>query len=130
MQASYYNPIEENVIYVLKCSVGDVPILLRTVLSLSTPRGRPTLEFMRDDESTLSLSTNGRQAFLVWIDSIGNSFHSIGSNNDDSFIFDYFGSYSEALPDSLVALDEAQDCVINFFRTGKPDTGHVMFEAE
>jgi hypothetical protein len=61
-------------------------------------RGYPTWELARDDGSSLALSTDGTRAFLVWTNSLGESFHSAGHDPTDGepMVFDYFGSWSEA----------------------------------
>jgi hypothetical protein len=50
----------------------------------------------RLDESTLSLSTDGRRCLVVWANSLDESAHSVGAQPGPDLVFDYCGSYSEA----------------------------------
>src|ERR1700676_6053 len=97
MQASYYDPVQDKPVEIRECSEDDVRSLLDVVLALRSQRGHPTLELVCGDGATLSLSTDGERAYLVWINSLGESFHSVGSDQQDGgiLIFDYFGSWSE-----------------------------------
>jgi hypothetical protein len=132
MRASYYDPTSDKVVEVTECLQCDVPGLVAEVLKLQTLRGNPTLEFKREDGAYLSLSTDGELAYLVWVNQLGESFHSVGSGRPEgeSLIFDYFGSWSEALPGNLVSMEEAMHSVDNFFLTGTADTKSVLFEPD
>ncbi|SRR6266851_4099390 len=130
MHASYFDPIREIVVESTSNSVDDVTKLLGVVLSLNSQRGHPTLELTRRDGSTLSLSTDGKRAYLVWVNSLGESFHSTGSSDGEPLVFDYFGSWSEAPASFLVRLDDAMRCAETFVSTGTADTDQVLFEPD
>jgi hypothetical protein len=86
---------------------------------------------VRPDGSSLSLSTDGTNALLVFVNSLEESFHSVGDGDEDApaMVFDYFGSWSEAPAASLVPLAAALECVQAYAATGSPDTPRVLFEA-
>lgn len=89
------------------------------------------MEFVRDDGSSLSFATDGTRAFLVWTDSLGETFHCVGREPPDQpLVFDYFGSWSEAPAHTLVALQPALDSVRAFLRDGIPDTELVIYAPE
>ena len=133
MNVSYFDPRTDKPVGPAECSAAQVPALLDIIQSLDEGRGHPTLEFTRDDGSSLGLSTDGERAFLVWVNSIGESFHSVGGgvkSGDKVMVYDYFGSWSEAPPDWLVPLEDARQCAEKFFRTGTADTEKVLFEPD
>jgi hypothetical protein len=132
MKASYYDPIKDKAVEVRQCSEDDVQGILDMILGLHSQRGHPTLELVRGDGASLSLSTDGERSYLVWTNSLGDSFHSIGSNEGEggSLIFDYFGSWSEAPQQYLISLEDAIQCARKFFMTGTADTGRVLFEPD
>ncbi len=132
MQASYYDPVNDKIVESRECSEDDLQGLLDAILVLHSDRGHPALELTRDDDTSLSLSTDSEWAFLVWINSLGESFHSVGNDEHEgsSLIFDYFGSWSEAPRQYLVRLEDAIQCVKTFFKTGTADTGNVLFEPD
>jgi Immunity protein Imm1 len=132
MQASYYDPVKDKIVNIRECSEDDVQGLLEATLAQRSTRGHPTLELMRGDGASLSVSTDGKRAYLVWVNSLGESFHSVGSDPCEgaTLIFDYFGSWSEAPQQHLVNLEDAMQCARNFFRTGAADTDRVLFEPD
>jgi hypothetical protein len=132
MQASYFDPVSDNTVEVRDCSEDNVQRLLDVILALRSGRGHPALELTRADGATLSLSTDGKLAYLVWTNSLGESFHSVGDGDlkGAPLVFDYFGSWSEAPPQYLVRFDDAVQCAKAFFRTGTADTDHVLFEPD
>jgi hypothetical protein len=132
MKASYYDPNKDEVVEILQWSEDDVQRLLDVILDLCSQRGHATLELMRGDGSSLSLSTDGDRAYLVWTNPLGESFHSVGNSQREgsSLTFDYFGSWSEAPQQYLVDLQDAEQCARNFFLTGAADTDRVLFEPD
>lgn len=132
MQASYFDPVKDEAIETREFSENDVQDLLDTILALRSMRGHPTLELTRADGASLSLSTDGELAYLVWINSLGESFHSVGNDQREGapLVFDYFGSWSEAPQQYLVRLEDAVQCAKTFFLTGTADTDRVLFEPD
>lgn len=132
MRASYFNPANEKTVEIEDCSEDDVPGLLNVILALRSQRGHPTLELARAEGATLSLSTDGELAYLVWTNSLGESFHSVGTDQHEGrvLVFDYFGSWSEVPNQYLVALEDAMKCTKPFFQTGTADTTRVLFEPD
>jgi hypothetical protein len=132
MQASYYDPVKDKAVQIREGSEDDIQGLLDVILALRSQRGHPTLELMRGDGASLSLSTDGERAYLVWVNSLGESFHSVGSDQHEGapLIFDYFGSWSEAPQQYLVTLEDAVQCARTFYLTGTADTDRVLFEPD
>lgn len=132
MQASYYDPVKDEVVQIREASEKDIQNLLYVILKLRSGRGHPTLELMRGDGASLSLSTDGERAYLVWVDSLGESFHSVGGGQCKGapLIFDYFGSWSEAPSQYLVAFEDAVQCTRAFYLTGTAGTDRVLFEPD
>ena len=132
MQASYFDPVKDKAIEIQGFSEDDLSGLLDIILALRSQRGHPTLELTRSDGTSLSLSTDGKSAYLVWINSLGESFHSFGNDRREGapLVFDYFGSWSEAPRQYLVGLEDAVQCTKTFFLTGTADTDRVLFEPD
>ena len=130
MKASYYDSVNDEVVEVKGCSASDIRDLLYSVVALERGQRHPTLEFKHDNGSSLSLSTDGERAFLVWVDSLEEPFHSVGGTGgeDELFVFDYFGSWSEVPREFLVPLEDGIECAMKFFVTGTADTDRVLFE--
>jgi len=110
--------------------VEDLASILDRVATLTSGRGRPTLDLQRYDGSSLSLSSDGERAFLVWINSLGEPFHSVGGMPGPALVFDYMGSWSEAPGEVLIPYAEAVACAERFLREGVAATDSVLFEPE
>jgi hypothetical protein len=68
------------------------------------------------------------RAFLMWTNSIGETFHSVGADKAGRpLAFDYFGAWSEAPANRLVALQGAASSAETFLSVGIPDTQSVIF---
>jgi hypothetical protein len=101
------------------------------VISVRSSRGHPAVEFVRDDGASLSVATDGTRAFLVWTNTLGETFHSVGPDQPGPvLVFDYFGSWSEAPANQLVTLQDALGSAESFVRDGIPDTQSVIFAPE
>jgi hypothetical protein len=122
----YFDPVNEASVQG-HLDAHSIDELMSAILELSSERGHPALELVRDDGSTLSVGTNGQLAALVWVNSLGDSFHSRGGSAGDVLVYDYFGSWTEAPGSSQVALPDAVECVREFVRCGAPDTDCVLF---
>jgi hypothetical protein len=128
--AAYFDPATDLEIDEGPLQDKDVDILINRVLSISSGRGHPALELRREDGSSLSIATDGRVAYLVWTNSLGESMHSLGSEVGEGLVFDYFGSWSEAPAAHLVDLAAARRSVLTYLGTGIPDTEEVVFESD
>jgi hypothetical protein len=104
--------------------------LIREVFARSSGRGHPAAELIREDGSSLSLGTDGEWAVLVWVDSLGDSHHSLGEGDGSHLVYDYFGSWSEAPSGWLVPLADAIDAMEQFVQRGKPVTEGVIFQPD
>ena len=92
--------------------------------------GHPTVTLCRPDESTLSLSTDGRRCLMVWVNSFEESAHSVGAQPGPDLVFDCYGSYSEAPNEWTVPVALALQCARRFIERGTPDTEEVLFEQD
>lgn len=130
--AAYFDPGRDETVQAGPVDESSAVDLIGKVVSLpSDRRGHPAIEFARDDGSVLGIATDGRRAFLVWTNSLGESFHSVGGGvGGGLLVFDYFGSWSEAPDDLLVPLADAVDCVTHYLARGVPDTATVIFSPD
>jgi hypothetical protein len=129
-QVGYYDPTKDEAVEIDGCTADGVPSLLGVILGLSSQRGHPTLELLRGDGSSLDLSTDGARAYLVYVNQLGESFHSTGGQGAEPLVFDYFGSWSEARASCLVSVEDALECTNAFALAGSADTARVLFEPE
>jgi hypothetical protein len=65
------------------------------------------LELTHPDGSALTLATDGTRCALVWVNGLGESFHSTGGPPGPPLVYDYFGSWSEAPPQWAVPVADA-----------------------
>lgn len=130
MKACYFDPKPEQTVDSHVETPEQVKAVLDQAAAISSGRGRPTVEITKDDGSSLAVSTDGERAFLVWVDSLGGSHHSVGGAATGSMVFDYFGSWSEAPADHLVPADEIEACVRGFLTGTSPATRTVLFTPE
>lgn len=125
---AWWDPVTDAPIKRELDDVSSAAELVTKALRLESGRGHPAIEFIREDGSALSIATDGLRAFLVWTNSLGESFQSVGLDEDGpNLVVDYFGSWSEALPSDLVPLADGLDSVQAFLHTGAPDTPTVLF---
>jgi hypothetical protein len=54
------------------------------------------LEWLRGHRSSLALSADGGRAYLVYVNQLGESFHSTDGQGAEPLVFDDLGSWSEA----------------------------------
>ena len=108
----------------------QVADLVEEVLGRSSKRGHPAAEVIREDGSSLSVGTDGEWAVLVWVDSLGDSHHSVGHGDGSHLVYDYFGSWSEAPSDWQVPIALAVDAMEQFVQHGTPVTERVIFQPD
>lgn len=130
MRATYYDPRTGQMVDAAVESIDDFARIAEVVARLKTQRGIPTIELFRHGGSSLGFSSDGERAFLVWVDSLGDSYHTIGGGFDDVLVFDYLGSWSEAPGEYLVPYMDACEAVGAFLSAGSPVTQSVMFSPE
>lgn len=130
MTAAYFDPAHEVEVEAQPVTDREVLDLITRIQSISSGRGHPALELRGQDGSSLSLATNGTAAYLVWIDAAGTSMDSVGGSGGKELVYDYFGSWSEAPPGSLIPLEAARDSVLAYFHTGTPTTAAVSFDEQ
>lgn len=92
--------------------------------------GNPSVELVRSGGSTLTLATDGSRCLLVWVDSSGDSMHSVGGGDGLILVFDYAGSWSEAPDEWTVPLTDALVSARRFIDMGSPVTDDVLFEED
>lgn len=130
--AAYFDPDRDETVNAGPIDERRAADLISKALTLSSDRrGHPAVEFARDDGSALSIASDGERAFLVWTNSLGESYHSVGCGvGGGLLVFDYFGSWSEAPDDLLVPLADAIECVCRYLGHGEPDTAAVIFSPD
>jgi glutamine synthetase type III len=104
--------------------------LVGEVLGRSSGRGHPPAEVIRDDGSSVTLGTDGERAVLIWVDALGDSYHTVGDGGSSLLIFDSFGSWSETPSDWQVPLAQAIDAMEQFVQYGTPATERVIFQPD
>ena len=77
--ATWFDPGTERSVRRIIHDAGGVRDVIEQILGLRSDRGHPAAEFTRDDGSSLSVATDGHRTFLVWTDTLGGTFHSVGS---------------------------------------------------
>jgi len=128
--AQFFDPVAEKVVKRAPATADGIDALVDHLLSLSSERGHPALELVREDGSSASLGTDGVRAVVVWHNAISDSFHSVGTEKSRELRFDYMGSWSEVPGEWTVSLGSAADCLRNFIDLGSPDTEFVVFEPD
>jgi hypothetical protein len=128
--ASYFDPDRGETVHAGGIGEKDVAALVSMVTSMSSGRGHPALELVREDGTALSIGTDGQRAHVVWTNALGDSLHSVGGAGGGVLVYDYFGSWSEAPDDQLASLPDAIDCGTQFLRQGVPDTTSVIFSPD
>jgi len=61
--ASYFDPERDETVHAGRIDERNVAALVSTITSLSSGRGHPAIELVRDDGSALSIGTDGQRAF-------------------------------------------------------------------
>jgi hypothetical protein len=126
IQAFYWDPDNEAIVETTASAVV-LEDLVASMIRLRSLRGCPVLELRRPDGSSVSLGTDGERAVVVWINSLGESFTSVGSWEGPTLVYDYFGSWTEAPGASLVTHADAVRCLARFLVVGSPATQQVLF---
>jgi hypothetical protein len=75
--ASYFEPDRDETIRADGIGESDVAALVSAVASLSSGRGYPAIELVRDDGTALSIGTDGERAYLLWTNSLADRLHSV-----------------------------------------------------
>jgi len=125
--ARYLDPRTDTVIEARISEADDVATVVRDAQTLASGRGRPAVDFQRGDGSTLTYASDGDRAALVWIDPLGEPFHSLGGNEGDVLVYDYFGSWSEVPAEYTVTESVAIRCLANYVALGAPGVD-VLFD--
>jgi len=127
IRASFFEPAMETIVERAIGTDAEVTELVQTILALSSDRGHPAADLVREDGSAVTIGTDGEWATLVWIDSLGASHHSVGSGATKTLVYDYFGSWSEVAADFQASLGAAVAAVQQFVQQGSPVTDQVLF---
>jgi Immunity protein Imm1 len=128
--ASYFDPASHAVVSAEMTGASELNQLLDRVVGIASARGVPAVELQRDDGSALTMGTDGTRACLVWIDSLGHSFHSVGGAPGAALVYDFMGSQTEVPSEWTVPPVDARAALQTFLTDGSPSDGQILFEAE
>lgn len=124
---SYVDPVTEHIVERQVTSETDALETVAAARNLRGSRGSPAVQATRPDGSSLSVAYDGERATLVWIDSLGEPFHSVGGTEGLAISYDCFGSWTEAPASSCVAAQSATTFFVAFAVTGEIGDD-IMFE--
>jgi hypothetical protein len=130
IRTQYWNPADDATVAGRLMSEADLPNLLGKILELSSGRGHPALELVRQDGASLLIASDGPRCVLSWVNTLEESFHSVGGTPGPALIFDNFGSWSQVPAEFTIATREALECARRFIRDGGPDSNSVLFEPD
>jgi hypothetical protein len=130
IRTQYWNPADDSVVTGQLVSEADLGNLFDRILELSSGRGHPALELVRQDGSSLVIATDGPRCVLSWVNALEESLHSVGGTPGPILVFDYFGSWSEVPAEFTIATPGALECARRFVLNGAPDSESVLFEPD
>jgi len=130
IRTQYWNPAHDSAVTGQLVSEVELHNLLDRILGLSSGRGHPALELVREDGASLVMATDGSRCLLSLVNPLEDSFHSVGGATGPILVFDYFGSWSEVPAEFTIATCEALECARRFMISGSPDGDSVLFEPD
>jgi hypothetical protein len=130
VQVRWFDPRSEQIVEGEVTSAEDVLEVMEAAVRVTSGRGRPAVEVSRGDGASLAVAGDGRRSYVSWIDSFGESYHSVGGSFTALLVFDYFGLWSEVPGEHLITPEQAADCVRAFTTTGSPVTEKVLFSPD
>jgi hypothetical protein len=130
IEGEYWNPVNDSIVTGQVAGQKDLVRPLATVSELRGPRDLPAIQLLRPNGSCLSIATDGLRWCLVWSDSLGASFHSVGGDQGPSLVYDYFGSWSETPAEWTVATAVALESARHFMQLSTPDSESVLYEPD
>jgi len=130
VRAKMFNPSDEKVTVIDSPDILAVDQLIRQSVALRLGRGCPAVELTRPDGASLTIGTDGQRCVLVWVNSLGNSSHTIGKSAGATLTFDYFGSWSEVPAQWTVSLPDALADARRFLEVGIPESEALLFELD
>jgi hypothetical protein len=130
VRAEMFNPFDEKVIVIDSPDIGAVEQLIRQWVALGSGRGCPAVELTGPDGASLTLGTDGQRGVLVWVNSLGNSSHTISESAGATLVYDYFGSWPEVPAQSTVSLPDALAAARRFLEVGVPESETLLFELD
>jgi hypothetical protein len=105
--------------------------LLARVRAQACERGIPAVELVGEDGSILVVGQTQAGAVLLWIDPLGESMHSVGSQAaEGTVVLDYFGSYTEVPVEFVVPSDLGRAAAHAFFNGRGLVTGGLQVEPD
>lgn len=131
MLVRYFDPNRDDIVECNIASKQELENLWAEVRVMTTGRGAPALELERGDESSLVMAPVPVGGALIWIDSLGDSFHSVGSGTDDGALeFDYLGSHTEISEGCVVPDRQVVSAGVAYLDTGIPVIDAFNFEPD
>ena len=132
MLARYLPPTSESPTVLEVGSTEALEEVLRDARSQRSDRGLPAVELARAEGSTLVVAQTASGAVLLWFDSMGESFHSVGSRGsaEQTVVFDYFGSYTEVPAEFVIPLEVGRAAALAFLAGEHPATVGLSLEPD
>jgi hypothetical protein len=130
IRTQYWNPADDSAVTGQLVFGAELRNLFDRLLELSSGRGHPALELVHQDGSSLVIATDGQRCVLSWVNTLEESFHSVGGAPGPIFVFDYFGSWSEVPAEFTIATCDALECAHRFILNGAPYSDSVHFEPD
>jgi Immunity protein Imm1 len=127
MRVQWFDPRSEQIVKTEATTAEDVLKVIDETGHITSGCGRPSVEVVRDDGAVLAVAGDGVRSYVCWIDSLGDSYSSVGGSFTDLLVFDHFGSWSEVPGEALITPEQAADCVRAFMTKGHPTTEAVLF---
>jgi hypothetical protein len=130
--ARYLSPTADCPIELEVGSVDALDDALAAAASTPSDRGVPAVELAGAEGSTLVFAQTLMGAVLLWIDSLGRSFHSLGSANSaqKAAVFDYFGSYTEVPPEFVVPFELGRAAALAYLAGEHPSKAGLALEPD
>mgnify|MGYP000946538903 CR=1 FL=1 len=114
----YFDAVSEHSVERPVVTDDDVMAAVGVAGQIRTGRGTAAVVVERGDGSTLTWASDGERAALIWIDYLGQSFHSTGGVPGPSLIYDYFGSWSEVPSEWALPASKALKALVHFAAGG------------
>jgi hypothetical protein len=126
----YFDPSQQQTIDGDVRGRTEVAELISMISTVSSGSGSPAVELSRHDGSTLVIAPSDERAVLLWTEPGGVTSHTVGDDQGESLVFDYFGAYTEMPARFSIPLSAAVGAAGDYLELGSPASGAVRFESD